>query len=198
MKHAYVRLISNLLWILENILYVPKLKRALGTINSDKRIKLIFDIGANRGQSLNLFTGIYPEATFHCFEPLPAVFRKLRNSRNATGNILINSAVGMENCSLVLHMSVMDETSTFILPNNNSKYNRLKMLVLGTSSINMYKPINVNVVTLDSYCDSNFIEEIFLLKIDTEGYELEVLQGSRKLLAQSKYKTFYLKDTKTT
>ena len=89
-------------------------------------------------------------------------------------------------------MSVMDETSTFVLPNNNSNYNRLRMLVLGTSSKNMYKPINVNVVTLDSYCDSIFIEEIFLLKIDTEGYELEVLKGSRQLLAHRKIKNILL------
>ena len=76
MKHTYVRLISNLLWRLEHLFYLPKLKRVLETIHPENSKHLIFDIGANRGQSLDFFSGLYPGATFYCFEPLPDIYRE--------------------------------------------------------------------------------------------------------------------------
>ncbi len=42
--------------------------------------------------------------------------------------------------------------------------------------------IEANVTTGDTYCRDNGIEEIDLLKIDTEGKELDVLRGFSELL----------------
>ena len=41
----------------------------------------------------------------------------------------------------------------------------------------------VQLKTLDTYCSENNVAGIDFLKIDTEGFELEVLQGAEKLLA---------------
>ena len=40
----------------------------------------------------------------------------------------------------------------------------------------------VTIDTLDNYCAGNAIAGIYLLKIDTEGYEIEVLEGARQNL----------------
>ena len=44
--------------------------------------------------------------------------------------------------------------------------------------------IPVNCTTLDAYCSKNDITRVGLLKIDTEGFDLEVLRGGENLLAR--------------
>ena len=42
----------------------------------------------------------------------------------------------------------------------------------------------VQVETLDNYCQRNSISKIDLLKIDTQGYDLEVLRGAKQMLSE--------------
>jgi hypothetical protein len=46
----------------------------------------------------------------------------------------------------------------------------------------------VNIQTLDAYCDSRAIDGIDLLKIDVEGHELGVLTGCSEMLGKQKIK----------
>ncbi len=46
----------------------------------------------------------------------------------------------------------------------------------------------VNVVTLDWYLEENHIENPIILKIDTQGFEMEVLKGAAKALSSGKIK----------
>lgn len=46
----------------------------------------------------------------------------------------------------------------------------------------------VKTVTIDSYSEKNNIKEIDFLKIDTEGAELDVLNGCKKMLSEKKIK----------
>ena len=39
--------------------------------------------------------------------------------------------------------------------------------------------VDVSVITLDDYCSELGIARVDLLKIDTQGYDLEVLKGPR-------------------
>jgi hypothetical protein len=47
------------------------------------------------------------------------------------------------------------------------------------------KKVPITVTTLDSFCEEHAIPRIDLLKIDTEGYELDVLKGARKMLERN-------------
>ena len=44
----------------------------------------------------------------------------------------------------------------------------------------------VKIITIDEFCRRNDIKFINLMKIDTEGYELQVLKGAQHMLAQHK------------
>ena len=46
--------------------------------------------------------------------------------------------------------------------------------------------IPITILTLDSFVEKNNIENIDLIKIDTEGYELNVLKGLSKLVKKVK------------
>jgi FkbM family methyltransferase len=51
---------------------------------------------------------------------------------------------------------------------------------------NLNKVEEVDTVTLDVFCEENHIEYIDLLKVDVEGFELEVFQGCSKMLSKKK------------
>jgi hypothetical protein len=49
----------------------------------------------------------------------------------------------------------------------------------------------VQIDTIDLYCSRNEIRKIDLLKIDTEGFEIEVLKGAHEMLSQGKVSLIY-------
>jgi FkbM family methyltransferase len=49
----------------------------------------------------------------------------------------------------------------------------------------------VSVRTIDDFCAEQAIAEIDLLKIDTEGYDLQVLEGARSLLTRGRVRFVY-------
>ena len=44
----------------------------------DKDNPIIFDVGANKGQSIRRFKNIFPKSTIHAFEPIKEEFVKLQ------------------------------------------------------------------------------------------------------------------------
>lgn len=50
--------------------------------------------------------------------------------------------------------------------------------------IDMKYSEQVQIETLDSYCETRRVSRIDLLKLDAEGHELEILQGASSLLEQ--------------
>ena len=58
-------------------------------IKNDKPI--IFDIGANKGQSIDRFLKIYENSLIHSFEPIPKEFNYLKKKYNNYANIKLNN-----------------------------------------------------------------------------------------------------------
>ena len=46
--------------------------------------------------------------------------------------------------------------------------------------------IKINIETIDNYCENNNIKEIDLIKIDTQGYEVAVLEGMQNIIKKNK------------
>ena len=61
-----------------------------------------------------------------------------------------------------------------------------------------FTEINVQTQTLDDFCLDEKIENIDVLKMDTEGNELNILKGATKLLSENKINVIYteISDTK--
>jgi len=53
----------------------------------------------------------------------------------------------------------------------------------------------IEVITLDEYCAANGVIRIDLLKIDTQGYDLEVLKGSTGLMSTKAIRLIYMEVT---
>lgn len=174
--------------------FYPNLKKALKIHLPE--VKNIYDVGANEGQSLGFFLKLYPKANIYCFEPNHSAFAKLK--RQKVNQIeLYNFALGGKDTKTKFYESKLSENSTFVLPNLASKRQKLIQLLLLSSRKNMYKEIDVQMFRLDTFLDSNPVDSIDLLKIDTEGYEFEVLIGAMISLRNGMIKSILLENHET-
>ena len=60
-------------------------------------------------------------------------------------------------------------------------WNFTRKLVTGNLK-KQWNSFDVNTDTIDNYCKDNDIDCIDILKIDTEGSEIEVLEGAKNML----------------
>lgn len=131
----------------------------------------IVDVGANRGQTSIALSNQFPHSTIYACEPVGSNFEALEGVTHQcqrikpfkiaigseSGNQRINLYEGTVNHSIKAH------------PNE-------RPLAYET----------VTVLTLDAFCEQESIERIDFLKVDTEGFDLEVVRGASKLLAEGR------------
>ena len=149
-----------------------------------KEINFSIDIGANVGKYTKLLLA-ETNSEVIAFEPLPKAFEELKEiEKNFSSRLNVyNIGIGNKNSNLELNYSTeKSELASFIQD--------LDKLSFVDSKNN--KKIIVEVMTLDSFFkkyEKTYKEkEIDLLKIDTEGFELEVLNGASETLINKKPK----------
>jgi FkbM family methyltransferase len=145
--------------------------------------RLCIDIGANKGAYSVALLGL-TDSKVIAFEPLPKVFESLRELQAKFRDRLlaVNKGVGDRNTELDLHFDdEYSEWASFSTEINEIDY-------IGEKNKNSIK---VEVVTLDRFFETlkdADVSQIDLLKIDTEGYEYEVLVGAEATLRDKKPK----------
>ena len=149
----------------------------------------IFDIGANKGQSIRFFKSIFPQSKILAFEPSENTFKFLMNfveNKSYQDVSVFQTGLGAIHGEIVFFESVLDETSTFVLPNKDSQYLKNKNRILFQKSEDAFRRTTVQITTLDQLMQEKLIGHVDILKIDVEGFELEVLRGARNALANSR------------
>lgn len=147
---------------------------------------VIFDVGANRGQTIEKFLKIYTNYEIHCFEPLNNLYDYLSKKYKQDKKIYLNNfAVGDENNENKLFKYHNNVNSSFNRPVSGSHWEKKKKTMINKQNL-IEEEVKVKVLKLDDYCKTNNIKFIDLLKIDTQGYEDKVLEGSREMINSKK------------
>jgi FkbM family methyltransferase len=146
----------------------------------------IFDVGANKGMMSRLFLKLYREINIIAFEPL-SIF-KFKSDQVE----LMKIAIGAEIGSAKFYVCKHNASSSLILPDYSSNWLGVKAKVLGFDAKDLYNEIDVLVSTVDKVVAENKITNIFLLKIDTEGGELNVIKGAVEALRMGIIKNIQL------
>lgn len=156
-------------------------------INQASSPKVIFDVGANRGQTIEWFRPLFPKARIYAFEPLPEPFKNLEAIAMRDNLVSpVNAALGNIDEVKKIYINSSDTTSSFL--KNSEK-------IAQFAPEHMVQPrgcCDVKIERLDEFCDRSGIEEIDILKIDAQGYEKNILIGAGDMLRPSKIKSVYL------
>jgi FkbM family methyltransferase len=133
--------------------------------------EVILDIGANIGQtSFNIIgtqqkKGLNP--VVHAFEPYPQTFKKLETNKTLNSGISVKTYnLGLGRKKGMLHMTQHS-------PLNSGGF---RMTDESDNSI------SVPVISLDEFVSENQLTKIDFIKIDVEGFEVQVLEGALETL----------------
>lgn len=149
----------------------------------EKDHPVLFDVGANYGQTIDDFREVFPEGSIHAFEPSPAVFGPLKNKASRMKDVFVwNVGVGASKGALSLNENTHQNMSSF-----------LEMGRDGWGNIN--HKTSVPVTTIDEFCKEQKIASIDVLKIDTQGFELEVFKGAINSMRENKIGLLYFEVT---
>jgi FkbM family methyltransferase len=140
--------------------------------------QLCIDIGANIGKYTNEILK-KTNSRVISFEPLSTTFKKLaettehQKERVKLENKGVSNKTGMltihYNPNALAHASFSEDIKKVGYVSNKEK-------------------ADVQVITLDRYCEENEISEIDLVKMDTEGFEAEVFEGAKNTFSKIKPK----------
>jgi len=126
-----------------------------------------------------LIEKMFPGRTAYSFEPIKEMMDKQKKFFSFKKNIYFyNFALGSEASLKNFFITLRKDSSSFLkineVNNQNKNYN-----------IKENRPIQIN--TLDDCFENKNIKQPILIKIDVQGYELEVLKGSELMLKQTEY-----------
>ena len=169
-----------MLKILINNLDSFQLYRIIKFLNKFK-FDIIIDVGAHKGEFINYSLKYLNPKKIYAFEPQREINNFLKKRFKNKKIEISNLAIGKSNKRNTLYVSKFKKASTLSKKTIFSKsiYNKLKNFLLKSKNYE-YKYF-VKTISLDSFFSKKKITKS-LLKVDVEGYEINVLLGSKKIL----------------
>ncbi|TMM57542.1 FkbM family methyltransferase [Maribacter algarum] len=140
-------------------------------------LKIFFDVGANVGEYVDHIQKFFPNAEISCFEPISTTFEILKSHVQNQNVNCYQIGLGSENTEMEISID----------QNSRSDMNSLVNVVRSDNPDLVSETIQIR--TLDDFCSEHSVTSIDYLKIDTEGFDLEVLKGARNFI-QNQYVSF--------
>jgi FkbM family methyltransferase len=138
----------------------------------------VFDVGANSGGYVELVMKVFAKdaVKIFCFEPAKETFATLKKNYSKDKRVKVfNWGMGSKKETLKLYKSDKYSELSSVFQRRLDHFN---------IEMNIFEEIDID--TIDDFCNQEKISEIGFLKIDVEGNELQVLVGAQKMIAEDK------------
>jgi FkbM family methyltransferase len=141
---------------------------------------IIFDVGANSGQTIRDLRHRFPVGEIHAFEPAETAFAELRANCGHLTDVHLNPVALGGNPGKYEFYEMESSPMSSFLPLGRDGWGRV------------VRTVSTQVTTVDDYCSQHAIEAIDVLKSDTQGYDLEVLRGAGHMLEARRVHLVYM------
>lgn len=138
---------------------------------------IIFDVGANAGDYLIKIKTEFSNAKIYAFEPNCNTFNILKTKSNVNVNCY---NLGLSSKSL------NQKLYTYAGEKNSEHASIYKNVLLDLHKAKNIVELDFCNTTIDEFCKINKIDFIDFIKIDTEGHELEVMQGATRMISENR------------
>jgi FkbM family methyltransferase len=156
---------------------ISRLSRLFGST-----VDTFFDVGANTGQTASAVLDKFPEASVFAFEPdeksFAALTANVRSSRLQCFNVAMSDKSGE---ARFFDYGPLATCNSLV---KNSQY--------AMRSGNQATTRTVECETIDGFCGRSGVEHVDVLKVDTEGHELAVLHGAKRMLVEGRVQFIYI------
>ncbi len=145
----------------------------LNLLIEKRSINKVIDVGANKGQFAKSLIDSGIQAEIVSFEPLSDAYQEL--SKKAEGHsrwTTFNNAIGSKSYETTINVSANSHSSSLLKINDNHLDAEKTAEIVAEQKVQV-KPLN-------EMLEANKGDKM-LLKIDTQGFEFEVLKGSEQL-----------------
>jgi len=163
-----------------NGIFQQKLIHAIKTVIQNHDVELFIDIGSHIGQ-MSLFVGKhFPGIEIISFEPSPTTTarHKANMSRNNLSYNLLPIALSDHEGAAQLYMPKKTHVKEYL------KFNDGRFSLLPSIDTEIDDSTVIKMTTLDKVLSNTQKSKKILIKMDVEGFELEVIRGATNILTQ--------------
>lgn len=137
---------------------------------------VIIDGGAHRGGSVEAFSEYAPQAQFHCFEPDPSLAQEIsRLFSDRTHVRVVMAALGDAKGKATFNINVSRPTNSLLAPGDALQPDLQSLCEL-------VEQVEVDIVTIDTYCETQKLDRVDIIKLDLQGYDYKALLGAKTAL----------------
>lgn len=153
--------------------------------NLQDKSLIVIDVGAHKGETIDLFLKNFSINKIYSFEPNLSLFKKIESNKKYQRSEIeiFNKGVGTRNEVKNLNIMVDTSSSTIHSLNEDTKYYQRKKRILSlfNNTQNFISGTQkINIINFSDFMKDHDLKKINILKIDTEGYEFYALKGIRE------------------
>lgn len=138
---------------------------------------VIIDGGAHRGGSVEAFSRFVPHAEFHCFEPDPLLAGELTRVFAGRPTVhVVRAALGELKGKAPFNINASRPTNSLLPAVGMLWSDDLRPLC------QLVEQVEVEVVTIDGYCEAQKLGRVDIVKLDLQGYDYKALLGAQSTL----------------
>jgi FkbM family methyltransferase len=134
-------------------------------------VRIVFDVGANVGNTAKLYLEHFPQATVHAFEPVNSTFIQLQKGLGTHQRARLHQLAASDSSGFATIRKFENSQSSTL---NSELSDNLRAIPSGEEKI--------ETARMDELIPKLGVERIDLLKIDVEGFEKNVLLGCGEYL----------------
>ena len=185
----YLKLLAIFIFdIIDKFYHQKRIISFLKIINI--KIEYFIDIGSHKGTYTDLIIKNFKKCKVIMFEPQNNIFYFIKKKyKNKKKIFIYNNAVSNKNKITTININHHDLTSSLCTFDEKNQYLKFKARLFNTTSKGMvFKEQKIKTIRLQNIlAKKEYKNKVDLIKIDTEGHELEVLQGIGRNIMNIKY-----------